>query len=253
VLRKRLLKHGKERYAFERFLKVAREAGFLPEKVRQLIDSSPMKGAGATQDTYTLLRKGIRRLLKALGFAVPERRRGLNADLGRYLDQDKKAAIDWADPRARAAELGRLVHDADAVLELARAQADDDEVRLDEVRLIGWMLTKILGDDVIVGDDGKPRLGEGVARDRLISWTDPEMRHGRKSEASRWNGDKTHLAEEPESELITEIEVTEANGGDGEHLLPLLASIEERLGVKVERVLGDTAYGEAENRVECCQ
>ena len=90
VFRKRLLKHGRERYAFERFLKVAREAGFLPERVRQLIDSSPMKGAGATQDTYTLLRKGIRRLLKALGFAVPEKRRGLQADLGRYIDRTRR-------------------------------------------------------------------------------------------------------------------------------------------------------------------
>src|SRR3990172_7093526 len=76
VFRKRLLKHGKERYAFERFLQVAREAGFLPEKIRQLLDSTPMKGGGAVQDTYTLLRKGIRRLLKAMGFAVPEKRRG---------------------------------------------------------------------------------------------------------------------------------------------------------------------------------
>jgi transposase len=248
VFRKRLLKHGKERYAFERFLKVAREAGFLPERVRQLIDSSPMKGAGATQDTYTLLRKGIRRLLKALGFAVPERRRGLQADLGRYLDRDKKAEIDWADPRARATELGRLVRDADVVLELASRHADDDEVRL-----IGWMLTKILGDDVVLGDDGEPKLGEGVARDRLISWTDPEMRHGRKSASSRWNGDKLHLAEEPDSELITEVEVSEASAGDGKSLIPLVASVEGHLGVKVERVLGDTAYGEAENRVECAK
>ena len=248
VFRKRLLKHGKERYAFERFLKVAREAGFLPEKVRQLIDSSPMKGAGATQDTYTLLRKGIRRLLRSLGFAVPEKRRGLQADLGRYLDRDKKAEIDWADPKARATELGRLVRDADAVLELARPQADDDEVRL-----IGWMLTKVLGDDVEIGDDGQPKLGEGVARDRLISWTDPEMRHGRKSAASRWNGDKLHLAEEPASELVTEVEVTEASAGDGKSLLPMVESVEEHLDVKVERVTGDTAYGEAENRVECAK
>ena len=96
------------------------------------------------------------------------------------------------------------------MLELARPQVDDDEVRL-----IGWMLTKILGDDVVIGEDGQPKLGEGVARDRLISWTDPEMRHGRKSESSRWNGDKLHLAEEPDSELITEVEVTEASAGDG--------------------------------------
>lgn len=248
VFRKRLLKHGKERYAFERFLKVAREAGFLPEKIRQLLDSTPMKGAGAVQDTYTLLRKGIRRLLKAMGFAVPEKRRGLQVELGRYLDSDEKAELDWRDPQARARELGRLVRDADAVLELAMVQADDPEVRS-----IGWLLTKILGDDVVVGEDGQAKLGEGVARDRFMSWADPEMRHGRKSAASRWNGDKIQVAEEPNSELITEVEVTDANSGDGGSLLPMLERVEERLEVKVERATADTAYGKADNRVECAK
>ena len=161
VFRKRLLKHGQERYAFERFLKVAREAGFLPEKVRQVLDSTPMKGAGAVQDTYTLLRKGVRRLLKAMGFAVADKRRGLQADLRRYLDSDKKAEIDWRDPQCRAKELDRLVRDADAALELAVSQADNDEVRS-----TGWLLTKILGDDVVVGKDGEPQLGSEAALSR---------------------------------------------------------------------------------------
>jgi hypothetical protein len=116
---------------------------------------------------------------------------------------------------------------------------------------MGWLLTKILGDDVVIGDDGEPELGEGVARDRMMSWTDPEMRHGRKSASSRWNGDKTHVAEDPETELITEIDVTDAHASDGARLLPMLESVEEHLDVKVEQVLGDKAYGSVENRVDC--
>ena len=180
VFRKRLLKHKEERYAFERFLKVAREAGFLPEKLRQLFDSTSMKGAGGVQDTYTLLRKGIRKLLRAMGFDVPSKRRGLQTNLERYLDSDKKAEIDWSDPKARAEQLKVLVRDADAALDLAVEHADDEEVRL-----VGWLLTKILGDDIETGEDGEPKLGQGVARDRMISWTDPEMRHGRKSASQR--------------------------------------------------------------------
>ena len=248
VFRKRLLKHGKERYAFERFLQVAREAGFLPEKIRQLLDSTPMKGAGAVQDTYTLLRKGIRRLLKGMGFAVPEKRRGLQIDLRRYVESDEKAEIDWSDAAARQKELARLVRDADAALELALGQPDDDEVRL-----TGWLLTKILGDDVVQGEDGQAKLGEGVARDRMISWTDPEMRHGRKSASSRWNGDKVHVAEEPETELITEIDVTDAHAPDGAHLRSLLESVAEHLAVEVIAATGDKAYGTVENRVDCAQ
>jgi transposase len=248
VFRKRLLKHGQERYAFERFLKVSREAGFLPGRIRQLLDSTPMRGAGAVQDTYTLLRKGIRRLLKAMGFAVPEKRRGLQADLRRYIESDEKAKIDWSDAKARRKELGRLVRDTEAVLELAVDQADDDEVRF-----TGWLLTKILGDDVVTGGDGETELGEGVARDRMISWTDPEMRHGRKSASSRWNGDKIQVAEEPGTELITEIDVTDAHAPDGASLLPTIDSVEEHLEVKVVEAMGDTAYGQADNRVACAE
>ncbi len=248
VFRQRLLKHGQERYAFDRFLKVAREAGFLPEKLRQLQDTLAMKGAGATQDTYTLLRKGIRRLLRAMGFVVPEKRRGLQTSLQRYLDSDKKAVIDWSDPQARAKELGVLVRDADAALALAQAHSDDDEVRA-----TGWMLTKILGDDVEVGENGEPKLGEGVAADRMLSWTDPEMRHGRKSASSRWDGDKVQVAEEPKTELIVGVEVDAANVGDGKGLLPMIDSVEEHAEVKVERATTDTAYGGAENRVRCAE
>ena len=91
VFRSRLLEHGQERYAFDRFIQVGREAGFLPPKVKELIDSTAMYGAGAVQDTYTLIRKGIRRLLKALGYQVPSKRRGLSVNLAAYLDKDDKA------------------------------------------------------------------------------------------------------------------------------------------------------------------
>ena len=248
VFRKRLLKHGEERYAFERFLKVAREAGFLPDRLRQLVDSTSMKGAGAVQDTFTLLRKGIRRLLKAMGFAVPGKRRGLQANLQGYLESDKKAEIDWSDPKARLGQLKVLITDAEAALDLAGGHADDREVRM-----VGWLLTKILGDDIEVGEEGEPKLGQGVARDRMISWTDPEMRHGRKSASQRWNGDTVQVAEEPQTELITEIDVVDASAGDGASLLPMVKSVEKCLEVKVERATGDTAYGSVGNRVKCSE
>jgi transposase len=246
VFRKRLLTHGQERYAFDRFLRVARDAGFLPEKLRQLVDSSPQKGAGAVQDTYTLLRKGIRKLLKAMGFAVPSKRRGLAVNLARYLDSDEKTPIDWQDKTARSEELTRLVRDADAALELAHEQRDDPDVRA-----TGWLLSKILGDDLVVDPEGRPQIGEGVARDRMISWTDPTMRHGRKSASGRWNGAKIQVAEEPVTELITAIEVVDASAGDGKSLLGLVDDVADHLGLPIVQSIGDTAYGEAENRVGC--
>lgn len=125
VFRSRLTQHGQERYAFNRLIQVGRAAGFLPEKITVLIDTMAQHGAGAVQDTYTLIRKGIRRVLKAAGYEVAHRRRGLAANLAAYLDVDRKAAIDWADPAARAAQLKVLAQDAEATLDLASAQADN--------------------------------------------------------------------------------------------------------------------------------
>jgi transposase len=52
--RARLLLHGKERIVFERSLELATELGLLAGSVEQIIDSTPMLGAAAIQDTVTL-------------------------------------------------------------------------------------------------------------------------------------------------------------------------------------------------------
>ena len=73
-------------------------------------------GAGAVQDSYTLLRKGIRKVLKTAGFHLSHKRQGLapeaRALLERYVDQDRKADIDWSDPQQRLAQLQILFRDA---------------------------------------------------------------------------------------------------------------------------------------------
>ena len=131
--RQRLIEHKQERYAFDRLIAVARTAGLLPDKLTLLTDTTWAKGAGAVQDTYTLIRKGIRKLLRQMGYATPQKRRGLAPAVQRllatYLDQDQKAEIDWSDPQQRTAQLQVLVQDADATLELAAKHAEDAEVR----------------------------------------------------------------------------------------------------------------------------
>ena len=124
--------------------------------------------------------------------------------------QDRKADIDWADPQQRAAQLKVLVQDAEAALDLALEHTDDAEVRT-----TGWLLTKILGDDLVQDDHGDPQIAEGTAPDRIISITEPEMRHGRKSEAQRFDGFKVAVSTEADSELILDIQDMPAPGSDG--------------------------------------
>ena len=243
VFRKRLVDHGQERYAFNRLVQVGRTAGFLPEKITVLVDTLSQHGAGAVQDTYTLIRKGIRRVLKLAGYQVPLQRRGLAVNLAAYLESDHKAEIDWADPAARAAQLKVLAQDAEAVLDLALAQADDPEVRA-----AAWLLTKILGDDVTPDEGGEPQIAEGTAPDRIVSLTDLEMRHGRKSASQRFDGRKWQVAEEPSSELLVAVEPVPANVGDGRDLLAVIEQVAEQAHVTVERVIADGAYGTADNR-----
>jgi hypothetical protein len=248
--RSRLVAGGQERYAFDRFVAVGRAAGFIPDQVTLLHDTTWTKGAGAVQDTYTLIRKGIRKLLRQLGYAVPAKRKGLAPQVQRliatYLEQDRKAQIDWADPQQRAAQLKVLVQDAEATLEVAATQADDPEVRA-----TGWLLTKILGDDLVSDEHGEPQIGEGTAPERIISITDPEMRHGRKSQAQRFDGFKAAVAIDAASELILDVADVTAAGSDGQHLLPAVQRVEAHVGVTVERAIGDGAYGSGENRAAC--
>jgi hypothetical protein len=249
--RNRVVENEQERYAFDRFITVARAAGFIPDRVTLLTDTTSVKGAGAVQDTYTLLRKGMRQLLKAAGFHLPNKRQGfprqVQALLERYVDRDCKADIDWAAPQQRAAELQVLFEDAEAVLELVTREAQTDE----EVRYLGWLLTKILGDDLVVDDQDQAQIGQGTATDRTISITDPEMRHGRKSEARLFNGFKASVSTDQHSELILDIADVTASGSDGAHLLPIIKRVEAQTGVTVERVIGDGAYGSGKNRAAC--
>jgi hypothetical protein len=250
--RNRLIENEQERYAFDRFIAVGREAGFIPDRVTLLTDTTNVKGAGAVQDTYTLLRKGMRELLKAADFHLPSKRQGLSPQtrilIERYVDQDRKADIDWADPQQRAAQLQVLFEDAEAVLDLAADRIDDDEVRY-----LGWLLTKILGDDLVVNDQGQAEIGKGTATDRIISITDPQMRHGRKSSAHLFNGFKASVSTDQHSEMILDIADVTASGSDGAHLLPIIKRVEEQADVTVDRAIGDGAYGSGKNRATCEQ
>jgi hypothetical protein len=248
VFRRRLLEHGQERYSFNRLVQVGRSAGFLSDRVTLLVDTTSQNGAGAVQNTYTLLRKGVRKVLRAAGYSLSEKRRGLGTHLAVYLDSDQKADIDWANPAARAGQLKVLVQDAEAVLGLAAEQADDPEVRS-----AAWLLTKILGDDVTSEEEGGPRLRQGVAQDRIVSVTDPEMRHGRKSAAHRFDGHKVEVAMDPASGLLLAVEPMAANAGDGRELMKVVQTVEGEQGVVVERAIGDGAYGSGDNRAACVE
>jgi transposase len=249
--RARLLLHGKERVALERTLVIAEELGMLEGSVEQIIDSTPMLGAAATQDTVRLVRHGVRTLLDAVaavdGQAAGQLDRGLEFD---YAKPSEKPDCRWREKAERERMLTRVAEDAERALQ-AVASADgllDDEAVDDAHRL----LRELIGQDFDVDDDGVPRLHRGTRPGRVISTIDTDMRHGRKSSQQRFDGYKLSAAATNTSEpLITAVDVAPASEQDGPQAKQLIDSQPERR--RPRRVLGDTAYGNGPVRAELAE
>jgi hypothetical protein len=122
-----------------------------------------------------------------------------------------KPRIDWHDAAARRAHLAELVAVARALL--AQAVGVDDPAVVEAAGRLG----KVLDDDVEPDpDDGAPRIRQGVAPDRMVSASDPEQRHGRKSGSRRFDGHKAHVVGDEASELVLAVGI-----GAGDQPVPL--------------------------------
>ena len=111
--------------------------------------------------------------------------------------------------------------------------AELDDQQAEAVGLLGV----VAGQDVEPGEQaGTWKIARKVAPDRVISVVDPDARHMHKSLSSYRDGDKAHLAVEPETGLVTAAVLTPANAADGPTGVGLLAG--EPPGLQV---LGDAA------------
>jgi hypothetical protein len=98
----------------------AKEKGLVSEDKLQIVDSFMVGGAGAVQDTYTLPRKGIVRLLRIAEFH--ELRSRLEPVLARQdYATDAKPKINWDDPEEKQRLLESYVIDARNLVAAARA------------------------------------------------------------------------------------------------------------------------------------
>jgi hypothetical protein len=236
--RNRLRASGRPRRLFEDTKKVAAEAGVLGGRAR-VLDSTPLFDAVATQDTVTQLRAAIRRLVMVLAGT----NLGAKVRLALRRDDDYlapgKPPCDWDDPAAREALVDALVRDVKAALEVLDGQSLDPLVAE-----LAALLADLAGQDVAEGDDGVFRIATKVAQDRIISVVDVEARHGRKSHDRRFDGYRTHVSVDPDSELIDEVAVAAANVADNDPVDDLLAGSAE--AEEKPTVYGDCSYGDGE-------
>lgn len=253
--RAQLVVHAEQGKIFRRSLDLAKQRGRLKGKLRLVLDTTNILGRGAVKDTYNLLADGIVLVLRALA-----RQAGVKVELyaenegyGRYLQASSlkgEAEINWDDLSERRRFLASIVADAERLLEAVRAargQLEADSAADRALADAAGLLSRVLQQDIEGREDG-PALREGVARDRMPSVHDPEMRHGRKSKAKRFDGHKLQLAADAESQIITDVAVLPGNAPDKEQALTIVEESEALTGCPVVETIGDCAFGDGATR-----
>jgi len=261
LFRAQLIVHEKARAIFEASLAAARRVGRLKSegRIRAALDTTNILGRGAVRDTYNLIGDGIVSLSRLLAKAVgkPLREWMEEHDLEPYLASSLKgvAAIDWSDGIEKEELLGALVADAKRVLELGeclRGQYQEGSVEEERLLRASEILKQVLLQDVAAsrsGDRMRKQVRRGTSSERIVSVHDPEMRHGRKSSSTRFDGHKAAVVADVESQLITAVDVMAGSANDQEGSLGLIQQAEAATGLKVETALADCAYGSADNRL----
>jgi hypothetical protein len=250
-LRARLRASADRDRIFRVTCELARQVGLVG--VRRVLDSAPLLDAVATQDTVTLVRSAIRGLLRACPPQLAARvRQGLQrADDYRA---PGKPACDWDDAVARERLVDELTRDGYRALHALRGQPLEGRVRE-----AAALLAVVVGQDIEETDDGRFRIAQGTAPDRVISTVDPQARHGHKTAAHGFDGYKAHIAIDPDSELITAAEASTATTSDAELTDRLLEDLtagqpgqpghpSDQPGRPAQAVAyGDTSYGSGAN------
>ena len=243
--RRRLAASEQPNRIFDAVRAVVAQTGVLSGKTRRALDSTILDDAVATQDTVTQLIAAIRRVRRD----VPGAAEVIAAQCTAHdYDDPGKPAIAWNDKTARDLLIDALVGDAHRLL----GYLPDQELGPKAADAVA-LLALIAGQDVEPvdgsdGTDGRWRIAQRVAPDRVISVTDPDARHAHKTVHRRQDGFKAHIAIEPDTGIITDCELTKTSGehsGDAQVGPGLLADEPEPAVV-----LGDSAYGSGDARAE---
>jgi hypothetical protein len=233
---------------FDVVKEVVAQTGVLTGKTRRALDSTILDDAVATQDTVTQLVGAIRRAAREVPGAAEVIAERCTAHDYRHAGKPK---IAWDDEPARAELVDALVGDAHRLLghlpeqELGPKAAD----ALALLALVaGQDVEPVEGSD---GTDGRWRIAQRVAPDRVISTVDPEARHAHKTVHRRQDGFKAHLAVEPDTGLITDCALSKASGPECSDAAigPTLLTHEP---APVE-VLADSAYGSGQARADLAE
>jgi hypothetical protein len=260
AFRKRLIEHEMDRRLVERTVEVAaRRRSFGHKALRAALDSSPLWGACRVEDTYNLLGHALK---KALGVICRQQGRGLAEvaeEAGAPLvaqtittSSSLKAALDcdWDEPEERTLALVRVLEALDAV---ETYLISEGSTREKEGETVGQrpppseagidLARRVREQDVLEEEDGGPPvLRRGVARERLVSVEDPQMRHGRKSRSVRFCGYKRHVLRDLDTGLVRAVGVTPANAPEASVTEAIAQDLARQPDAELKELHIDRAY-----------
>jgi transposase len=258
--RNKLIVHKQQKRFFELSLRHARAQGFFKARnIHVALDTTPIFGRGAVEDTFNMLAEALRLLIHTLATAAqqtPEEYAQAH-DYSRYIlaksFKGSFSSVDWDDADERQTVLDSLVVDCERGLMLAQQaidRAEPESAGRGEIVKARSLLARLLAQDVTRTNAGAPEIIQGVAQDRIVSVHDQEMRHGRKSASQCFDGYKGALAVEVDSQIITAVDVLRGNAHDRQDAHDLITESAAMTGSAVDTVIGDGAYGTIEARLE---
>ena len=197
--RMRMLAHDLDRKLVEKTVELAKETGrFGWKKLRTALDSSPLEGAGRVEDTWNLIGRAMSKVVHTVSLALDTEESEIvsKARLSVLKADSVKSSLDinWDDEEAQHEALSQLLAQVDRLEKWVarRAKKESEKSPLKDALAL---LRRIVVQDIEPDPDGGgPRIKQGVSVDRIISVSDPDMRHGRKSRTKRFDGFKRHIA-----------------------------------------------------------
>jgi Transposase domain (DUF772)/Transposase DDE domain len=255
--RERLIAHDMDRRLLERTVELAkRTGGFdfkkLPKTLRLAVDSRPLIGAGRVEDTFNLLARAARQLLacaaKVKGKDPKQIAEKIGAQvlLGRSIKSELDIA-DWTNETQKGDALSRLLEAIAALEEWVRKELGERAGEPPVAQKLAALVQLREQDlDPEPPGGGKLQIREGVAPDRRVSLSDPDMRHGRKSKSRTFSGYKSHLATDLDRNLVMACAMTRANRPEAEGLDSMKDDLTRVLSHPIEELHLDRAYVGAE-------
>lgn len=250
-LRTRHPEVGTPRYLLlhEHIVRLCLAEGVVGGEAVWTMDSTPMWCYGAISDTVRLLGEGtgmlVRQWSKVTGQSAKQVAEQWKVPWVLAKSIKGHFPIAWNNAQERAGVTEDLARGALRAIKYVRrhlAQAPSNRQR----RLLRRCshLAKVIEQDLETDEQGQLVVAKRVAKDRIVSLTDPSARHGRKTQSKTFNGFKVHVLGDIVSGLISAVTVTAGNRHDNSVAHRLIRRA-KALHEDLDAVLGDTAYGSA--------